>query len=301
MSGTSGCRPAPRGESVDVTCQRGFSPATVPSLVARRRPGGSAANAAGFSPAPRPSLVAFSRPGGSAANAAGFSPAPRPSLAAFSRPGGRAARAAGFTLIEVLLATVLLAAGLALAFATLTAATRTAHRGEAIAEQGERIRAVEGFLRKRIAATRPVPFAYDPATALPQRFIGEPDRMRFVADLPDYLGRGGPYLHDFAVESGDNDVRITLALVQVLAGEQVAEPDPRAPELLVDGLKSVRFRYRALGADNTLGEWSDRWEQAEQLPLLVEVTLTDADGSQWPPLVVALRLAGSYSGGGREL
>ena len=35
------------------------------------------------------------------------------------------------------------------------------------------------------------------ASALPQRFIGEPDRMRFVADLPDYLGRGGPYLHDF--------------------------------------------------------------------------------------------------------
>ena len=204
----------------------------------------------------------------------------------------------GFTLIEVLLATVLLAAGLSLAFATLVAATKTANRGEVIAEQSERIRAVEGFLRARISATRAVPFAFDSATSLPQRFLGEPDRMRFVADLPDYLGRGGPYLHDFTVAADGDDTRITLALAQVLAGEQIEESEPRPPELLVDGLKSARFRYRALGDDNTLGEWSDRWERAEQLPLLVEITLTDRDGQEWPPLVIALRLAASHSSGG---
>lgn len=231
----------------------------------------------------------------------GVTTATRPGRVAFNRPGGRAATAAGFTLIEVLLATVLLAAGLALAFATLVAATKTAQRGEAIAEHSERVRAVENFLRKRIAATRAVPFAIDPATALPQRFIGEPERMRFVADLPDYLGRGGPYLHDIVIESGGDGSRITVALVQVLAGEQVEESEPRPPELLIDGLKSARFRYRALGEDNALGEWSDRWETVEQLPLLVEVTLTDANDQQWPPLVVALRLAGSHSRGGEAL
>ncbi|HET6435490.1 MAG TPA: prepilin-type N-terminal cleavage/methylation domain-containing protein, partial [Xanthomonadaceae bacterium] len=41
--------------------------------------------------------------------------------------------ATGFTLIEVLLATVLLASGLAIAFATLRAATDTATRGETLA------------------------------------------------------------------------------------------------------------------------------------------------------------------------
>ena len=224
-------------------------------------------------------------------------PARRRSPAAFDRRGGGAAKAAGFTLIEVLLATVLLAAGLSLGFATLVAATRTAARGEAIADHSERIRAVEGFLRKRIAATRAVPFAIDPSTSLPQRFIGTSERMRFVADLPDYLGRGGPYLHDFTIESGSDGARITLGLAQVLAGQQVEESQPRPPELLVDGLKSARFRYRALGDDNALGEWRDDWDKAEQLPLLVEVTLTDADGVEWPPLVVALRLAGGYSSG----
>ena len=203
----------------------------------------------------------------------------------------------GFTLIEVLLATVLLAAGLALAFATLTAATRTVSRGEALAQRGERERAVLGFLRQRLAAARPIAFSMDQDTALPMRFIGEPDRLRFVADLPDYLGHGGPYLHDFRIEGGDGGARIVLALAVVQASQTFEEADPRPPELLVDRLEAARFRYRSLDVDGGLGDWQERWEASEQLPLLVEVTLTDADGRAWPPLVVALPQAGSLAGG----
>ncbi len=214
-----------------------------------------------------------------------------------STPGnriqGRARHARGFTLIEVMLATVLLAAGLALAFATLSAATRTATRGEAMAERNERERAVENFLRKRLTAIRPVPFAVDTSSGLPQRFIGEAGRMRFVADLPDYLGRGGPYLHD--LEIGD-DGRIRLALSMVLAGQIVEEREPRPPELLVEGLESARFRYRTLNQDGSLGDWEERWETTDQLPMLIEVTMTDRDGRVWPPVVVALPLSTASAG-----
>ena len=58
--------------------------------------------------------------------------------------------AAGFTLLEVLLATTLLAAGLALGFATVRAAGATVTRGEAMAARNERIRAVSAFMRHRI-------------------------------------------------------------------------------------------------------------------------------------------------------
>ncbi|MFC3551517.1 prepilin-type N-terminal cleavage/methylation domain-containing protein [Lysobacter cavernae] len=217
--------------------------------------------------------------------------------AAIHRSGGRGGNARGFTLVEVLLATVLLAAGLALAFASLGAASKTAARGEAMAQRGERERAVEGFLRKRLAATRPVPFAFDTTSNLPQRFIGEPERLRFVADLPDYLGRGGPYLHDLAVEDDGDGVRLTLVLAMVLAGEVVEEREPRPPEHLVDGLREARFRYRTLDESGALGDWQERWEAVDRLPLLVEVTLTDRDGRHWPPLVVALPLAGNAPGG----
>jgi len=205
------------------------------------------------------------------------------------------ARATGFTLIEVLIAMVLLVAGLALAFATLGAATRTAARGEAMADRSERMRSVEGFLRTRLTGARPIPFDIDQSRALAVRFIGERERMRFVADIPDYLGRGGPYLHDFKVEDAGNGVRMTLALSMVQAGKTVEEPDPRPPEMLVDNLREVRFRYRSLDQDGRLGDWLDTWEATEQLPLLVEVTMIDRDGAAWPPLIVSLPLAPAFT------
>ena len=42
----------------------------------------------------------------------------------------------------------------------------------------------------------------------------------------------------------------------------------------------------------------DEWTAVEQLPLLVEATLVDADGTRWPPLVVNLQLAGTATGTG---
>lgn len=210
---------------------------------------------------------------------------------------GYSARMHGFTLIEVLLATVLLAAGLALAFATLTAASQTASRGELLARRSEQVRAVENFLRQRLTAARPIGFAADPDTLLPLRFVGEATRMRFVADLPDYLGRGGPYLHDFRIVEDGDEVRIELALAMVLAGQTVEESPPRPPEELVDGLGEARFRYRGADPDGGLGEWQQEWEAFEQLPLMVEVTVTDADGREWPPLLVALPMAGDSGAG----
>jgi general secretion pathway protein J len=205
-------------------------------------------------------------------------------------------RARGFTLIEVLIATVLLAAGLTLAFATIGAATKTTQRGEGIAAHSERIRAVEGFLRTRLAGARPIPFNFDQTTGVAKRFEGEADSMRFVADLPDYLGRGGPYLHEFAIEGDGEGERITLDLSMVLAGQTVEESNARPPEVLVEGLKAARFRYRSFAPEGGLGEWQDHWENSEQMPLLVEVTLTDADGHDWPPVVVSLPLAGNMAG-----
>jgi len=192
----------------------------------------------------------------------------------------------GFTLIEVLLATVLLAAGLALAFATLRSATAMVQRGETIAQRNERIRAVEGFLRRRISSAQTIAFAVDPNTQRQYRFVGEAQRMRFVADLPDYLGRGGPYLHDLVAADGGSQLLASFAMVQ--SGQAVREAQPRPPEILADDLRAVRFRYRGLDQESKLGEWQDRWTAAESLPLQVSIDIESADGQRWPGLVVSL-------------
>ena len=208
-----------------------------------------------------------------------------------------ARKAAGFTLIEVILATVLLASGLALAFASLRAASATATRGELVAQRDERMRAVSGFLRHRLSSARSIAYALDPTTGQQLRFSGDGSQMRFVADLPDYLGRGGPYVHTLRVVRGGDTERIEVGFAMALGGQTIAESPPRPPDVLADGLGGVRFRYRGMNADGQLGGWSDAWDTPEVLPLQVSIDLTDKDGRAWPSLVVALPLAGSEGGG----
>ena len=190
----------------------------------------------------------------------------------------------GFTLIEVLLATMLLAGGLALAFATLRSATAMVHRGEAIAQRNERIRSSETFLRRRIASAQVIAFATDPQTQQQIRFLGEPQRMRFVSDLPDYLGRGGPYLHDLSVADG----RLLVSFTLVQGGQAIEEAQARPPEPLASGLRAVRFRYRGIDPEGGLGGWQDRWTIGEVLPVQVAMDIESADGVRWPGLVVSL-------------
>lgn len=204
-------------------------------------------------------------------------------------------RARGFTLLEVLLATTLLAAGLAVAFATLRTAAATTERGEAISARNERIRAVSGFLQRRIGGALGLVHDLDERTGASKRFEGDAQSLRFTADLPDYLGRGGPHLHVLEAAGGGNGIALNVAFRMVQAGR--ALPPARPPEPLAEGLRSVAFAYRPLTADGTPGEWQPRWENAEAMPLQVRVRIVDARGA-WPDIVVALPLAAQFSAAG---
>jgi general secretion pathway protein J len=204
-------------------------------------------------------------------------------------------RVAGFTLLEVLLATSLLAAAMALGFATLRATGATAQRGEALAERNERIRAVSDFLRRRIGGAQGTVFELDPATGASKRFEGDETSMRFVADLPDYLGRGGPHLHALGVgrgATGGLDLLVDFRIVQ--AGQIVAGSAARPPEALADGLRQVRFAYRGLAGNGGFGPWESDWEDPRMLPVQVRVQVADARGP-WPDLIVAVPLAGNFA------
>ncbi|HYQ22361.1 type II secretion system protein J [Stenotrophomonas sp.] len=202
-------------------------------------------------------------------------------------------RARGFTLVEVMLATVLLAGGLALAFASVRGAMAVSQRGEQIAADSERMRAVQALLRRQLAGALRSPIEVPDPTREPVFFHGDEEGMQFVADLPGYLGRGGPYLHTLQIDGSPDQRRLLLDLVLLQEGEQLPETPPRPPEVLADGLKDVRLRYRGIDASTgQMSEWLPRWDDTRRLPLLVEVQVVPVRGAPWPALVVALHAGG---------
>jgi general secretion pathway protein J len=203
-------------------------------------------------------------------------------------------RATGFSLIEVLLATALLATGLTLAFGTLLNASRATERAESMAQRNERLRAVQAFLRRQIDGALAMPFEFESGTGEATVFEVDRDLLRFVAPMPGYLSRGGPYLQTFRLRRGADGLRLEFEH-QLLTPDGPIESE-REPEVLLEGIAEGGFEVRTLAEEGEPGDWLDDWDRPGEMPRLVKLELRMRDpGATWPTLVAAPRLAASMT------
>ncbi|KJV08195.1 hypothetical protein VZ95_19355 [Elstera litoralis] len=187
-------------------------------------------------------------------------------------------RAAGLTLIEILvtlavlgLALMLLGNGLRLTFAAQGRISAAAQVLE------ERQAAVE---RLRALALRATPLALRRGDGgLTQAFIGTTDRAglgrRWAGrSRAPRFARGGPAPGGGSVDPGLSGVG--------------APGDAAARSLLLPGVAALRLTY--FGRANGMGApvWQDEWPAQEQVPRLLRLTLTFADGA--PSLGISLPL-----------
>jgi general secretion pathway protein J len=202
--------------------------------------------------------------------------------------------AAGFTLIEIILATMLLALGLTIAFASLHSANASVQRAELAASRNEHLRAVQGFLYRTLQAAQPLVLARDAQTQQVTYLDGTRDALRFVAPMPGYLSRGGPYVLTLKLvpsSAGDGNQRLQFAYAMLVDEKPFADDDKLVPEDLLDGIAEAHFEYRALGTDAKIGSWQTRWDRPAELPLQVRLLLRFADPSRaWPAFATALPL-----------
>lgn len=207
----------------------------------------------------------------------------------------------GFSLVEVLLATTLLAAGVALAFATLRNATVATGRAEDMAQRNERLRAVQAFLRRQVEDALPLPIETDESTGRATVFIADRDTLQLVAPMPGYLSRGGPHLQTFRLVRGAGGLRLEFEH-QLLTPDGPLENE-REPEILLEGIADGGFEFRTLDDDGRPGAWTARWDSPETMPRLVRLELRMADErARFPSLVAAPRQAAAVAagwGGGR--
>ena len=202
---------------------------------------------------------------------------------------------AGFTLLEVLLATGLLALALTLAFGAIRAAVGSVRSGEALIDRTDEVRITQEFLRRQFSHAMPLAFEQMEDNGERKLFEADAEAVRFVAPMPGYLSRGGPHVQWLQVERGRDGYALLFDHAQ-LNGYDPDQPKPddaRPPVVLMEGLADARFEFRALDDNGDLGDWSDAWDDPQLMPLMVRLSVEfeDGDARQWPTFEVPLRLS----------
>ena len=201
-----------------------------------------------------------------------------------------AIRHAGFTMIELLLATALIAIIMAMAYGGFRAGVRATTSGEERIEETNRIRLAHEFVRRQIAQAQPLIIEQDETgEELPIRFEGERDRIRLVAPLPGYLGFGGPYVQEFRIERGNEGVDLVFAFAMLNSYES-GNLDLEPPVTLLENVGDVQFEFLGFTEDGEEVFWESFWEYTDRMPLAVsmQMELPRDNGMIWPDLTTPL-------------
>ena len=197
----------------------------------------------------------------------------------------------GFTLIEVVLAMVLLGSIMVLMYSGLSFTLRSWDAGEANGRRTADLRLGTNFLRRELSEL--FPMRWKDAMEVRMAFEGDAGHLRFVSSRPAGLQLGGLSLVGVQVE--DNPEKKTRDLVMLRAMPDHAQVDfgPLAGatrHVLMPGVDRVEFAY--FGAENEFGDprWHDSWDFKGRVPEMVRVRVRLADGSMLPESIVRVVL-----------
>ncbi len=201
-------------------------------------------------------------------------------------------RDGGFTLIELVVALVLLGTMMVLLYDGLTFSLRSWDAGDANGRRMADRRLGENFLRREL--TEVFPMRWKDPMQLRYAFEGDHQTLHFVSSRAAAAGQGGLALVSLGVE---DDPKVAhsrnLVMRRVLADPDASDfsaVDQAQPSVLVEGVDSVEFSY--YGSENDFGDpkWTDDWKYPSRMPLLVRIAIKGADGNALPDVLVKVML-----------
>jgi len=203
-------------------------------------------------------------------------------------------RSKGFTLVEILLALVLMGMLMGLAYGGLRASTRATNKGQTILEESSRIRMAHQFVRKQLNQMAALAFGEDENDGTRIVFDGEANKIRFVAQMPGYLGFGGPQVQELSLVAGDEGQMLVLnhALLQGFEEQNLYLRDPI---VLLDKIENAQFSFLGRDEEGELLGWVNQWDQPGNLPVSValDVQFTEDVYLKWPLLTASVRVDSS--------
>lgn len=191
---------------------------------------------------------------------------------------------AGFTLVELLIAIALFGLILTGLYSGLRMATRASDAGEAHATDSDELRAVMGFLRFELGQVYPLVFSDEDDQQV--IFEGEPDRLMFVARLPQHRGVEGAYL--ISLVADQDRLVLRYRLTKPDRAYLFESGDTGKEVVLVPGVENVGFSY--YGKRGRSARFYSRWDDPERLPKLLRMRIRPKGrGVHWPDLIVPIR------------
>jgi general secretion pathway protein J len=201
----------------------------------------------------------------------------------------------GFTMIELMIALVLLALMSAVLFGSLNLAGRSTDAGTAKAEASSGMRLASDYLRTQLSAQHPQRMRK--LQDFPLLFGGDGESLRYAAPLPGRVGLGGVWYYRLKVATVAGRDKPSLILERMIPDVNSQDrPDFADAEhsVLADDIKELKIAYYGVGNDGGLDEaptWRDQWDDAQLLPQLIRLDVTPLKGPPWPTLVIAPREA----------
>jgi general secretion pathway protein J len=199
-------------------------------------------------------------------------------------------RQGGFTLLELLVAIMILTLLMTASLGSVRIASRSWAAGQERADMTEEMRSVADFLRRQFAQLPPLTIGEGSDTRL--AFAAGEKELRFVAPGPQYSFGAGLFLYTLAGESIDGNESLTLRYAPFDPGnESFVEPVSSDGMILAWGFEDITFHYYGSQTDDDSPAWHRHWSpDAEFYPLAVRIrTRSTPTGDGWPDLVYRLR------------
>jgi general secretion pathway protein J len=194
-------------------------------------------------------------------------------------------RSAGFTLIELIVALILLSLIFLLLASGLQFGTDAWNSRQDAPSDSSEILIAQNLVRRILSEVRPVMIQANSANPRHVFFFGHRNSIRFVASLPKHLGVGGFYEVSI-YQTGSPHGRVNMSWRLFRANSAIATQGRDVA--LIAGVNELQFSYFGSPGRDGSARWYDNWELLDHLPDLIRmrVALSDPDRS-WPDLVVA--------------
>ncbi len=197
---------------------------------------------------------------------------------------------AGFTLLEIMVAMVVLTMIISTAFGALRLAERSWEAGLEHAGETERLRTVSAVLQRSFSQILALSWSENTKTHI--AFSGDQKQLRFIAPAPQHHGATGLFEYTLVVapHAGSNRLMLYYRLHDPDHIGFAADGSDRQQVLLVDELKTASFAYYGSPVTGDPAQWHAQWNtDAEAFPRLVHMRIVSPpEQGQWPDLFLAL-------------